>query len=281
MIFNTPSQIQEIKLNIYNPNNIKLYIKREDLIHNIVSGNKWRKLKYNFEYIKKNNIKTILSFGGAYSNHLHALSWLAKKNKINSIALVRGEESSKTNPTLSFCLQNKMVLYFLDRKTYRESKYDNEVIYNLKEKYKNIYILPEGGFNDFGIKGCEEIMDEVSDDFNIIACSIGTGCTAIGIIKSLNINQFFLGFTSFKNYSFINQTIASYVNSNSTWKIKSDYNFGGFGKVNLELKKFMDYFETSYKIKLDPIYTSKLFFGLFDMISRKKFPKESMKWLKI
>jgi len=275
MIFNTPSQIQEIKLNIYNPNNIKLYVKREDLIHNIVSGNKWRKLKYNFEYIKKNNTKTILTFGGAYSNHLHALSWLAKKNKINSIGLVRGEESSKINPTLSFCLQNKMKLYFLDRTTYRKSKYDNEVINNLKEKYKKIYILPEGGFNDFGIKGCEEIMDEVPDDFNIIACSIGTGCTAIGIIKSLNINQNFLGFTSFKNSNFINQTIGGYINSNSNWKIKSDYNFGGFGKINIELKNFINYFESSYKIKLDPIYTSKLFFGLFDMISKNKFKKES------
>ena len=112
MIFKIPSPIQEIKLNINNPNQVKLYIKREDLIHNIVSGNKWRKLKYNFKYIKKNNIKTILSFGGAYSNHLHALSWLAKKNKINSIGLVRGEKKFLKNPTLSFCLKNNMKLYF-------------------------------------------------------------------------------------------------------------------------------------------------------------------------
>ncbi len=275
MIFKTPSPIQEIKLNINNPNQVKLYIKREDLIHNIVSGNKWRKLKYNFKYIKNNNIKTILSFGGAYSNHLHALSWLAKKNKINSIGLIRGEKTFLANPTLSFCLKNNMRLYFLDRKTYRESKYNNEIINSLKENEKNIYVIPEGGFNEFGIKGCEEIMDEVDSSFNIISCSIGSGCTAIGLIRSLLPNQKFLGFCSFKNYNFVNQNIENYINLKSNWSVNFDYNFGGFGKVNFELKKFMNYFSQTHGVKLDPIYTSKLFFGLLDMISKKKFPKES------
>ncbi len=275
MIFNIPSPIQEIKLNIDNPNQVRLYIKREDLIHNIVSGNKWRKLKYNFEYIKKRNIKTILSFGGAYSNHLHALSWLAKKNEIKSIGLVRGEEASKRNPTLSFCFENNMSLYFLDRTTYRESKYDNKIINYLKEKDKNIYIIPEGGFNEFGVKGCKEIMNEVHKHFDVISCSIGSGCTAIGLINSLHSNQYFLGFCSFKNPFFFNKQIQNHVNSISNWSINFDYNFGGFGKINLKLINFMKYFEKAYQIKLDPIYTSKLFFGLFDMISKKKFPKES------
>jgi len=275
MIFKTPTPIQEIKLNIHNPNNIKLYVKREDLIHNIVSGNKWRKLKYNFDYVINNRIKTVLSFGGAYSNHLHALSWLAKKNKIKSIALVRGEELSKKNPTLSFCLKNNMELHFLDRKIYRESKYDNETINMIKKNNKNLFIIPEGGFNDLGVKGCEEIMNEVDDFFNIICCSIGSGCTAIGLIKSLHESQFFLGFSSFKNSNFINQNIEHYINFKSNWNINADYNFGGFGKINIDLKNFMDFFEKNNNMKLDPIYTSKLFFGLFDMISKKKFPKES------
>lgn len=275
MIFKTPTPIQKINLKIDNPNNVKLYVKREDLIHDIVSGNKWRKLKYNFKYIINNKIKTILSFGGAYSNHLHALSWLAKKHNIKSIALIRGEESSMTNPTLSFCLKNNMELYFLNRKTYRESKYDNKVIDQIKKFNKNVFIIPEGGFNDLGIKGCEEIMNEVNSHFNIICCSIGSGCTAIGLIKSMNVNQKFLGFSSFKNSNFLNQKINNYINFKSNWSINSDYNLGGFGKINSDLKNFIIFFEKKYRIKLDPVYTSKLFFGLFDMISRKKFPKES------
>ena len=275
MIFKTPTPIQEINLKINNPNNVKLYIKREDLIHNIVSGNKWRKLKYNFEYLLNNKIKTILSFGGAYSNHLHALSWLAKKNEIKSIALVRGEESSKNNSTLSFCIKNNMELYFLNRKIYRESKYDNEIINQIKKNNKNLFMIPEGALNDLGIKGCEEIMGEVKDHFNFVCCSIGSGCTAIGVIKSLNVNQNFLGFSSFKNSNFLHHNFKNYINFKSNWSINSDYNFGGFGKINLELKNFISSFEEKYKIKLDPIYTSKLFFGLFDMISKKKFPKES------
>ena len=275
MIFITPTQIQEIKLDIHNPYRVKLFIKREDLIHNIVSGNKWRKLKYNFKYIMKNNIKTILSFGGAYSNHLHALSWLAKENNVKSIGLVRGEEIYKNNPTLTFCTNNNMELYFLDRKTYRESKFDNKIINDIKKNHKNSFIIPEGGLNQFGIKGCEEIMTEVEGEFNIICSSIGSGCTAIGLIKSLKANQSFLGLSSFKNSDLINQKIKSHVSFNSNWSINSDYNFGGFGKVNSELKSFMSVFEKNHKITLDPVYNSKTFFGLLDMISKKRFPKES------
>ena len=200
---------------------------------------------------------------------------MAKKNKIKSIGLVRGEEDSKKNSTLSFCFENNMSLYFLDRKTYRESKYDNKIINDLKDKEKNIYIIPEGGFNELGVKGCEEIMDEVHRHFDFISCSMGSGCTAIGLINSLRSNQSFLGFCSFKNSLFFNKHMESHVNLTPNWSINFDYNFGGFGKINLKLINFMKYFEQTYQIKLDPIYTSKLFFGLFDMISRKKFPKES------
>ena len=113
MLFQIPSPIQEINLKIHNPNNIRVFVKREDLIHKIVSGNKWRKLKYNFEYLVNNKIDTILSFGGAYSNHLHALSWLSNQSNIKSIGIVRGDPSYINNPTLSFCIKNKMDLYFL------------------------------------------------------------------------------------------------------------------------------------------------------------------------
>ena len=274
MNFKLPSKIKELKLNINNSNNIKLFIKREDLIHDIVSGNKWRKLNYNFKYIKEKKIKKILSFGGAYSNHLHALSWLAKKNNIKSFGLVRGCELSIENPTLSFCKKNKMDLFFLDRSTYRDNKYNNPIFKTIIKSEDNIFVIPEGGFNEFGIKGCEEIMNEVNEHYDIICCSIGSGCTAVGIIKSLKFDQSFLGFSSFKNNSQIKNIISEKVKT-MNWEINSEYNFGGFGQVNDELKKFIKDFKNTYAIMLDPIYTSKLFFGLFDMISKNKLPKDS------
>ncbi len=274
MNFKLPSKIQELKLNIKNSNKIRLFIKREDLIHDVVSGNKWRKLNYNFKYIKEKKIKKILSFGGAYSNHLHALSWLAKKNDIKSYGLVRGCESSIENPTLSFCKKNKMNLFFLERSTYRNNKNNNPIFNTIIKSEENIFVIPEGGFNELGIKGCEEIMNEVNSHYDIICCSIGSGCTAVGIIKSLKSDQFFLGFSSFKNNSQIKNIISKKV-KNFNWKINSEYNFGGFGVVTDELKKFIKDFNNSYGIMLDPIYTSKLFFGLFEMISENKLPKDS------
>tara|TARA_B100001057_G_scaffold501048_1_gene620024 strand:- start:788 stop:1666 length:879 start_codon:yes stop_codon:yes gene_type:complete len=274
MNFKLPSKIKELKLNINNSNNIKLFIKREDLIHDIVSGNKWRKLNYNFKYIKEKKIKKILSFGGAYSNHLHALSWLAKKNNIKSFGLVRGCKLSIENPTLSFCKKNKMDLFFLDRSTYRNSKYNNPIFKKIIKSEENVFVIPEGGFNEFGIKGCEEIMDEVNEHYDIICCSIGSGCTSVGIIKSLKFDQSFLGFSSFKNNYQIKNIISEKVKT-MNWEINSEYNFGGFGQVNDELKKFIKDFKNTYAIMLDPIYTSKLFFGLFDMISKNKLPKDS------
>tara|TARA_Y100001978_G_C23617785_1_gene396865 strand:+ start:146 stop:1024 length:879 start_codon:yes stop_codon:yes gene_type:complete len=274
MNFKLPSKIKELKLNINNSNNIKLFIKREDLIHDIVSGNKWRKLNYNFKYIKEKKIKKILSFGGAYSNHLHALSWLAKKNNIKSFGLVRGCKLSIENPTLSFCKKNKMDLFFLNRSTYRNNKYNNPIFKKIIKSEENVFVIPEGGFNEFGIKGCEEIMNEVNEHYDIICCSIGSGCTAVGIIKSLKFDQSFLGFSSFKNNFQIKNIISEKVKT-MNWEINSEYNFGGFGQVNDELKKFIKDFKNTYEIMLDPIYTSKLFFGLFDMISKNKFPKDS------
>ena len=275
MLFQIPTPIQEINLKIHNPYNIRLFIKREDLIHRIVSGNKWRKLKYNFEHVVNNKIDTILSFGGAYSNHLHALSWLANLRNIKSIGIVRGDASYRNNPTLSFCVKNKMDLHFLSRKLYRESKFDNEVINKLKKKHEKIFIIPEGGFNNFGIKGCREIMNEVDENFDTICCSIGSGCTAVGLIQTLKDHQNFLGFSSFKNSKLLEDVISKNTSSKINWKINCDYKFGGFGKANSDLIKFIDSFAQLYKIELDPVYTSKLFFGLFDMISKKKIKKES------
>ena len=167
-----------------------------------------------------------------------------------------------------------MDLFFLNRSTYRNNKYNNPIFKKIIKSEENVFVIPEGGFNEFGIKGCEEIMNEVNEHYDIICCSIGSGCTAVGIIKSLKFDQSFLGFSSFKNNFQIKNIISEKVKT-MNWEINSEYNFGGFGQVNDELKKFIKDFKNTYEIMLDPIYTSKLFFGLFDMISKNKFPKDS------
>ena len=272
---NIPSPIAEIKSDLISKKKLKVYVKREDLIHPIISGNKWRKLKYNFELIKKNKIKEVLSFGGAYSNHLHALSWYANTQKIKSIGIVRGNESDELNSTLSFCKKNNMDLYYLDRDIYRINKYSNNLINDLNKKYKNIYMIPEGGCNYLGIKGCEEILFEEDEKFDFICASFGTGCTSAGIINSLRKNEYFLAFSSLKGGERMRENISKMCNHSKNWQIISNYHFGGFARKNKELDLFIQNFYLKHKIILDPVYTAKLFFGIFDLISNNYFKTNS------
>jgi 1-aminocyclopropane-1-carboxylate deaminase len=272
---NIPSPVYKINSELFKTKGVSVYIKREDLIHPIISGNKWRKLKYNFKEINNKKYSTVLSFGGAYSNHLHALSWFANKQKIKSIGIVRGEFKSTLNSTLSFCENNNMDLYFLDRRTYRTNKYSNKLVDDLKKKYENIYIIPDGGCNNFGIKGCEEIMKEVNQKFDFICSSFGTGCTAAGIINSLSLNQKYLGISSLKGAFYMKEEIFKMSKENKNWELNFDYHFGGFGKTNQDLEKFIKYFYVSFKIMLDPVYTGKLFFGIFDLILNNFFEPNS------
>ena len=272
---NIPTPITEIKSDLIASKKLSVFVKREDLIHPIISGNKWRKLKYNFEYMKQKKINKVLSFGGAYSNHLHALSWYANFNKIKSIGIVRGEKSTKLNSTLMFCKKNNMDLYYLDRDTYRTNKYSNDLIIDIKKKFKNIHILPEGGCNFLGVKGCKEILDELDEKYNFICASFGTGCTSAGIINSLRQNEYFLAFSSLKGGEKMKKNISDMSNNSKKWQIISDYHFGGFAKKNKKLDDFIKDFYFNHKIKLDPVYTGKLFFGIFDLISRDYFKPKS------
>lgn len=273
MNLNIPSSITKINSDFLDKNCIELFIKRDDTIHKIISGNKWRKLKYNFEYATKNRFKTVLSFGGTYSNHLHALSYLARKKGFNSVGVVRGPKNEKLNPTLSFCKKNGMYLYYLDRVRYRSNKYDSSTILNLKNKFGNFFLIPEGGNNLLGVKGCEEIVKEIDLDFDYFCSPVGTGCTAAGIIKTLNSDTFFLGFCPFQKIHEQKKNINDYcdIQEYNNWRLFSDSHFGGFTKINDILIKFIRQFNFDYNIQLDLIYMGKLFFHLFDLIEKGFF----------
>ena len=257
------------------PNAISVQIKREDLIHPFVSGNKFRKLKYNLLQAKTENHDTLLTFGGAFSNHIAAVAFAGKEKGFKTIGIIRGDELEgkvAENPTLSFAQNCGMQLEFISREEYR-LKSEVSFIGNLKQKFGSFYLIPEGGTNDLAIKGCQEILTPEDADFDYICCSIGTGGTISGIINSVLPHQKVLGFPALKG-DFLKEEICNFV-QNENWELLTDYHFGGYGKVNEELIQFINQFYTENQIPLDPIYTGKMVFGVIDLIQKNYFPAES------
>ncbi|MBG6186168.1 1-aminocyclopropane-1-carboxylate deaminase/D-cysteine desulfhydrase [Flavobacterium sp. CAN_S2] len=257
------------------PNAISVQIKREDLIHPFVSGNKFRKLKYNLLQAKTENHDTLLTFGGAFSNHIAAVAFAGKENGFKTIGIIRGDELAgkvTENPTLSFAQNCGMQLEFISREEYR-LKSEVSFIENLKQNVGSFYLIPEGGTNDLAIKGCQEILTPEDADFDYICCSIGTGGTISGIINSVLPHQKVLGFPALKG-DFLKEEICNFV-QNENWELLTDYHFGGYGKVNEALIEFINQFYTENQIPLDPIYTGKMVFGVIDLIQKNYFPAES------
>lgn len=255
---------------------ITLAIKREDLLHPNISGNKYRKLKYNLIQAKKENKDTLLTFGGAFSNHIAALAYAGKVNDLKTIGVIRGNElESKINenPTLKFAQECGMKFKFETRENYR-IKEDLNYIKSLQDEFGDFYLVPEGGTNELAIKGCLEILNEDDYEYDYICCAIGTSGTISGIIKSAKANQTILGFPSLKG-TFFDKEIHKFAPNYSNWKIINDYNFGGYGKVTSNLIVFLNDFYLKYGIPLDPIYTGKMFFGVMDLIEKDYFPENS------
>ena len=266
---------QIIPLEAFSISNFNLVIKREDQLHPDISGNKLRKLKYNILEAKRLNKSTLLTFGGAYSNHIAAVAALGKEYGFKTIGIIRGEElvdKVSINATLSFAKSCGMLLYFISREEYRKK---NELFFfeNLKSIYGDFYLLPEGGTNDFAVKGCAEILTNKDTSFDYVCSSVGTGGTIAGLIKSSNSLQTVLGFSALKGTF---QT--SYINKftrKKNYRILDDYCFGGYAKVNAELIEFMNDFKNKTAVSLDPIYTGKMIFGIFDLINKGYFKENS------
>ena len=265
-------KVSNQQINIQFPNQITLHIKREDLIHPFVSGNKFRKLKYNLLQAKAEGKTKIITFGGAFSNHIAAVAYAGKEHNIETIGIIRGEElSSKIseNPTLTFAQNCGMKFDFITRDEYR-FKDSLTFIEKLKEKYGTFYLVPEGGTNALAIKGCEEILTSEDSILTHICCSVGTSGTISGIINSAKSNQKIIGFPALKG-SFLSDDIRNFV-TNSNWELQSDYHFGGYAKINEELIRFINAFREKTSVPLDPIYTGKMMFGILDLINKGYFP---------
>jgi len=256
-----------------NREDIRLYLKREDLIHPYISGNKYRKLKYNIKEALTQNCESLLTFGGAYSNHIAAVAYAGSINGLKTIGVIRGDELAAeipNNPTLTFAQQHGMQFKFLSRSSYR-NKMSNTFIEELNNQFNNFYLIPEGGTNALAVKGCEEILIDNDSQFDFICCSVGTGGTLSGLINASKSHQRILGFPAL-NGDFLNNDIRKFV-STSNWKILNEYNFGGYAKINHELVNFINGFKREHDILLDPIYTSKMMFGVLDLINNNYFSK--------
>jgi 1-aminocyclopropane-1-carboxylate deaminase len=276
MLAYTSTPVQILRYPFYDEQGVKVFVKREDLNHPFVSGNKWWKLKYNLEQAKKLEYNTLLTFGGAHSNHIYATAAAAKEIGCKAIGIIRGEELSvQDNATLRFAEAQGMDLHFVSRSDYRK-KSESDFTEQLIQQFGKVYIIPEGGTNDLAIRGVAEFGLQLQQeiDFDYLCCAVGTGGTLAGFIKALPDKKL-IGFSSLKG-NFIHDEIKKLEHSNSTnWSVNNDYHFGGYAKYNEELMNFITKTENEFNIPLEQVYTGKMFFGVMDLIAKKFFPSGS------
>ena len=267
--------VQQIHAPLFEQMEVSVFVKREDLNHPFASGNKYHKLKYNLQEAKKQGHDTLLTFGGAYSNHIYAVAGIGKAEGFKTIGVIRGEEHLPLNHTLQSATDFGMHLHYIDRSTYR-LKNTEKVKQTLHKYFNDFYLIPEGGTNELAIKGTSEMLKEESN-YDYYACPVGTGGTMAGIIHGLNGQGKVLGFSALKG-DFLTQEVTNLLTQVNgqhlkNWCIKTDYHFGGYAKTNFELMDFMKAFEEAYDFLLEPVYTAKMFYGLFDMIEKGAFEK--------
>lgn len=279
------SPLQNVSHPLLTKHGLTLQIKRDDLLHVDISGNKWRKLKFNFFEAVNLNRKHIISFGGAYSNHIHALAAAGFHFGFKTTGIIRGESFYASNPTLSQATQWGMDLKFVDRKTYRR-RHDMDYLAEIQSQYPNAIIVPEGGTNKLALQGmfetCNEIVEHADLPINHIITATGSGGTIAGLISGFSqLKQTQLkvtGIAVLKQGEYLNEVITKLIEETQTsptidWALKTEFHHGGYAKVSPELKIFCKEFISQTTIPIEPIYTGKMFFALFELIKQGYFNK--------
>jgi len=271
------SPLQQLHSSILEEAGIQLYVKRDDLLHTEYGGNKWRKLKYNLIEARRRNQNTLLTFGGAWSNHIYATAAAGRDFNFNTIGIIRGEKQSSLNPTLAFAESCGMQLHYVNRNEYRQRN-NPDYVEKIRQKFGDIYLLPEGGSNALAVEGCTEIVKEIDRDFDIICCACGTGATLAGIINALSREQSAIGFSALKGEDLLSAEVKKFLidnKRNNSWRIENRFHFGGYAKVSDQLIRFLRDFEQQFAIPLDAVYTAKMFYGLLDLIKKGHFAHNS------
>ncbi|MFN4188017.1 MAG: 1-aminocyclopropane-1-carboxylate deaminase/D-cysteine desulfhydrase [Acinetobacter johnsonii] len=252
----------------------EISIKRLDLVHPQISGNKFFKLKYNLLAAQQQGYKKLLTFGGAYSNHIAATAYAAQLFGFESLGIIRGEElaSKSLNTTLNTAQQFGMQLQFMTREAYRQ-KQSPTYLAQLQQDYPDYYVIPEGGTNPLAIQGCSEILSDTDrENYDLICCAVGTGGTIAGLIEASHSQQHLLGFSALKG-NFLSRELEQ-LTEKRNWQITDQYCCGGYAKTTPELLQFIRTFEQQYNIPLEQIYTGKMLLGLIDLIQQGTFPKD-------
>jgi 1-aminocyclopropane-1-carboxylate deaminase len=277
VVLRLPSPVVELRDERLDRAGVRVLVKRDDLIHPEMPGNKWRKLKYNLVAAAEEGHDTLLTFGGAYSNHLRATAAAGYYFGFGTVGVVRGEEHLPLNPTLAYAASRGMRLAYLDRGTYR-LKHSPEVIEALRREWGRFYLLPEGGSNPLAVRGTAELSAEITESFEVICCPVGTGGTLAGIAAGLGPGQRAIGFSALKGGEFLAGEVTrlqeeAFGASSGNWRIEQGFHFGGFAKTTPQLRVFIDDFAARHEMVLDWVYVAKMMFGVFSLIEDGAFAR--------
>ncbi|QKG53618.1 1-aminocyclopropane-1-carboxylate deaminase/D-cysteine desulfhydrase [Hymenobacter sp. BRD67] len=259
---------------------VRLLLWRDDLLNSDLPGNKARKLKYNIQEAIWEGFTNLLTFGGAYSNHLAAVAAAGRLYGFNTIGLVRGEEHQPLNPTLAQCVADGMALHYLDRATYRRRN-EPEFLTDIQQQFGHPYLLPEGGTNALALRGVAELIGELRrhTDFDAVAVAAGTGGTLAGLALGLAEAPYparAIGVAALKGADFLRGEIDALTQAAANrpltnYELHTGYHFGGYARLPPELRAFIQQFQADYGVLLDPIYTGKLLFGVLDLLKKGHF----------
>jgi|SRR5688572_8554643 len=268
-LYYSPTPVQEIVDSILDRAGVSLHVKREDLNHPYVSGNKWWKLKFNLEEAVRKNCDTLLTFGGAFSNHIIATAAASAEIGFKSIGVIRGEPTTPLNPVLSFAQAKGMTLRYISRDAYRTKQIPDAWS-------ENTYVIPEGGSNMLAVKGVQEYCSLLTENFDFLCCPVGTGGTLSGLIEGISTKKKILGFAVLKQKGFLEEEIKKLSEKSRTsenWQVISDYHYGGYAKNTPALLDFIRRFQPAHAMPLDFVYTGKMMAGIFDLVQKGFFSR--------
>lgn len=275
-----PIQLDEIDDRLLAQKKLCVLVLRTDLVHRHITGNKFYKLYYNLHQAKDQQKSKILTFGGAFSNHIFATANASKRFDLQSIGIIRGEEHLPLNPVLAHAKKSGMKLCYMDRARYRNKNTSN-IMRELRNQYGDFYFIPEGGSNLEAVRGCAQIPRHFPLDIDFVCCPCGTGGTLAGLIAGSTPETKCIGFSALKGGSFLVQEVQKLLNqfqmgiTRNNWSIHLNYHFGGYAKQRPELMQFIDLFYKEHHILLEPIYTGKMFYGVWDLVKQDFFPPHS------
>jgi 1-aminocyclopropane-1-carboxylate deaminase len=269
-----PSPLTELHDDRVDPRGVRLFLKRDDLIHPEVPGNKWRKLKYNLAAAREQGHTRLLTFGGAFSNHIRAVAAAGHHLGFATVGVIRGEAHEPLNESLSHAVSHGMTLTYLDRTTYRR-KTEPTVLSALVDEFGPCYVVPEGGANALGVRGCAELADELAGDVDVVCCASGTGGTLAGVAAGLRSRRA-IGFAVLKGGEFLNDEVRrlqreAFGAATDNWSVDCEFHFGGYARRTGPLDAFMADFEARHGIVLDRVYEAKMMSGLFTRIAEGAF----------